>query len=131
LKKRCKPATALSEADRLLKCLWFRHQKTINVLHHLPPIQHLSNGRRWYALAFPRRLAMEQVADDERLRFNSIAAFISTPPPHGVELTEHFCRLDDLPCNHSPSIHWSQQPRHGRAMRFPLEPPPTAQNGFD
>jgi hypothetical protein len=108
--------TALSEVDRLFEVSAVSStRKLLMLLHHLPAQFSIFRmaGRWQMRYNFPSEgWQMEQVADDERgYGFNIHRCFyFDTLRAHGTpELTEHFCRLDDLAMQALPSsIHWSR-----------------------
>jgi len=114
--------TALSEIDRLFAApAASSTPKQLWLLNHLPAQFSIFRvvARRQMRYNFPPEgWQIDQVADDEHhYSFNIHRCFyIDTLTAYGApELTEHFCRLDDLAMQSLPtSIQWSRTTTLGR-----------------
>jgi len=114
--------TALSEIDRLFAApAASSTRKQLSLLNHLPAQFSIFRVvARWQVrYNFPSEgWHIDQIVDDEyHYSFNIHRCFyIDTLTAYGApELTEHFCRLDDLAMQSlPPSIYWSRTTTLGR-----------------
>jgi hypothetical protein len=114
--------TALSELDRLFAApAASSTRKQLSLLYHLPAQFSIFRmvGRWQMRYNFPSEgWQLDQVADDEHHYGFDIQRcfYLDTLTAYGApDLTEHFCRLDDLAMQSlPPSIHWSRTTTLGR-----------------